>query len=519
MHSPPREIELKLHVAPEDVQRLQTHPRVLTLSQGDASSRGMRSVYFDTAEFDLARLDLELRVRSTGQARLQTLKTRGKIRAGCFDRGEYETPVIGPAPDVAQLPAIELRDRLQNAIAGKPLQAVFETDVERTTRRLRHGANDLVLDLDIGEVRSGERSASICELELELKQGDPAYLYQLALELLDEVTLWPATESKAERGYALLIGAEPEPHKARPIELEPDASAEQALRVIVSDCLDQITTNQRPALESRDPEAVHQLRVGVRRLRSALGVFRAALPPAQVAALAESLRGLGRVLGPARDLDVFTLELLRPLAARHPDDPGFRALLARAEQERDAARCATRAALRSNRYTRLVLQFGYWLAREAWREQPVSEASAQLFAPARDFAALALERRHRKVVRAARRLGESSAGQRHRLRIRAKKLRYASEFFRSLYPSRRTSRYVRRVERLQDLLGAMNDTANAVRLLPELLAGVDPAARRQAERAAGFVAGWDAHQDSRRPRKLARHVRAFRAGKPFWRSR
>ncbi len=205
----------------------------------------------------------------------------------------------------------------------------------------------------------------------------------------------------------------------------------------------------------------------------------------------EPLVWLGGELGPARDLDVFAAEWLAPaLCARAGD-----AALARFDDEMRTQRAAhyerVREALRSDRYPRLLLEVRRWLARCAWREQPLSAASASLFLPARDYAALRLERRHRKACKLARQLATAPPERRHQLRIRLKKLRYAAEFASSLFPGKKADRYARRLAALQDALGLANDAVVAERVAGQLAEklGSSP----DLLRAAGFLTGWAAH--------------------------
>lgn len=511
-----REVELKLEVAPGDLPALKRHRLLHALTQGRASTRQLRSVYFDTPEGDLARNQLGLRLRTSGTRWVQTLKTRGDGAGGLFVREEWETPVAGDRPDLGRIADPVLREKLQGEIAGRSLEPLFETDVRRTRRVLREEGNELLCELDVGELRCAAGRLPICELELELREGDPGYLYQLALELLADVSLRPALESKAERGHALLTGAAPGPCKAGALHLDRKATLEDVLEAVWRSCLEQIAANEEPAREGRDPEGVHQMRVGVRRLRSALSLFRPVLPEGATVPIEAELRWLGGSLGPVRDLDVFVEGLVEPLLRLREGDAALLRLADEAHRARRLAQQHLREALAGRRLPRLLLEIGRFVATARWRDQPLSVASAQLFQPARSFGDALLARRLDRARRLGDRLETLTPAERHRLRIQLKKLRYASEFLRSLYPEKRAARYVERLAGLQDVLGEWNDAVIAERLLGDLLGRMGPAAGPDLERVAGFVLGWNARATERHAQRLPRLWQKLAAAEPFW---
>src|SRR5262245_25887509 len=263
-----REVELKLQLNPGDVARLQEHPALRRAAVGPAQVQHLRSVYFDTPDLALAQAGISLRLRSGGPQQIQTVKWGEHERGGLYDRGELELPVAGERPDLQALPDDLLRTRILALSSGQVLEPVFETDMRRTHRSMRDGADAWDIDLDEGEVRAGSESERICELELELRAGERARLYEVALELAQSFDLWPGTRSKAERGYALRSGEGGAPLKASEIVLSADATLDAALREIAHSCLAQIAGNAESAWEGSEPEAVHQMRVGVRRMRS-----------------------------------------------------------------------------------------------------------------------------------------------------------------------------------------------------------------------------------------------------------
>jgi inorganic triphosphatase YgiF len=514
----PRETELKLDVVPADLARLRRHPRLRALAHGRARTRRVLSIYFDTEDLDLARAGFGLRLRRVAGATVQTVKARGARHGGLFVRGECEARVRGRSPDLGAVSDATLRDELARVAGQGPLAARVWTDVRRTRRVLRGEGFEILCDLDVGELRTAAQRLPICELELELVRGEPAALFDLALELLESVGLRPAVWDKAERGFALLTGSPPGANAALKPALSPDCALDDALAEIFSACARQIAVHEASAREGADPEGVHQMRVGVRRLRSALGLFSAVLPGEPVDSFDVELRWLADALGEARDLDVFIGETLAPLAAARPDDEALKRLCDVARELRDVRQSELRQALDSPRLARLLLRLGRWTATRGWREQDLSADSARLFAPARELAGELLTRRHRKVRRLGAQLESLSPAEKHRLRIQVKRLRYAAEFFAGLYPHAKTRRAIRRLARLQDVLGHLNDQATADTLLDRLLARLGREAGPAHQRAAGLVSGWTERGAEEAVVTLERCWARVERTRPFWRT-
>jgi inorganic triphosphatase YgiF len=510
------EVELKLAIQPEDASRLLRSQLLAELGQGPGRTRSLHTVYFDTPELDLARLGMALRVRRDGRRLVQTLKVRGPQRGALFDRLEIEAPTTSEAPELDLIADPELRARVAQAIEGSALAPLIETRMRRTRRLLRHGETSLELDLDFGEVKAAGERLPLCEVELELREGDPGALYDVALALLECVPLRISTLSKADLGYMCLTGSPPAPQKAKPPELAPDGTLDDTIAATLGSCLEQLLANQAPAYRGDDVEGVHQMRVGVRRLRSALRLFRPVLAADFLRPLDRELAWLGRELGAVRDLDVFVVERIDPLVAKRPGDKALELLREAAEQQRRQHHERLRRSIDSPRYTRLVLEVGRCLARRRWREQPLDEASARLFAPARGLAAELLERRDRKARGLGERVDELSLPDLHRLRIQVKRLRYASELLGDLYPGRRRDRYLARLAELQDQLGRLADLALVQGLLAGLIERVASEARPACARAAGFVEGWASAEAARATRRLAKAWRAFAHARAFW---
>ncbi|HLI12476.1 MAG TPA: CHAD domain-containing protein [Alphaproteobacteria bacterium] len=322
--------------------------------------------------------------------------------------------------------------------------------------------------------------------------------------------------SKAARGYHLALGVSPAPEKAKPVHLTPEMTVHEAFVVTARSCIEHIVANVDSAHDGKDPEGIHQLRVGIRRLRAALSIFKAAVPAGGRNALGGELRWLQQELGPAREWDVFINETLSRVV-RHCGGADFSPLVGAAEAKRAEAYARARSVLGDRRYTDLLLRLEAWLEsglREGDTEGNPRESRHEDVgvAPAPGFASEILRMRQAKVQKHGRKIRSLGDEGIHDLRIRVKKLRYATEFFRGLYGEKPTKRYLARLKDLQDILGNVHDVFVAQALVPQLAGMVGEGVPL----ALGQVQGWCA---ARRQGDLGRLVsawKAFSSLKPFW---
>ena len=325
--------------------------------------------------------------------------------------------------------------------------------------------------VDRGSIEGGGRKTPICEIELELVSGRIADIFALTRALQDDLDLRPAIASKAERGYALFLGEKPAPFKARTAPIDASMTPVQAFRAIALGCLEHFQRNERGlAAGDADPEYVHQARVALRRLRSALKLFAPALPPDFVAAYGQAWQSLASALGDARNWDVFVTETLPPLVVAFPGHPDTRRLQREGTRRAKHARQAVAHLVALPDYPRVIVEF----------TAALYALSDLLPDTLPDFAVRRLKIRARQARRLAERLDELTPEERHRMRISFKKLRYAVEFFSPLLPEKPLKRYLAALSRLQDDLGLINDHVTALALLDEILT----------RRHAGPIHGW-----------------------------
>jgi triphosphatase len=520
---PGREIELKLRVPPGDAARLGSAAPLRRAQSARAHATRMLGFYFDTPDHALASAGIALRLRKEGRRWVQTLKgpAQSGSGAGMAARLEYEADrgagARPPALDATQWGSTPWQPLLARAQA-RGLAARFATDYRRTALpvALDDGTRATVC-VDVGEVRDGTgRATPICEMEIELEDGRVDALYRFAQALAQDVALRVEPASKAQRGYALIGAVKRQPARAERAALEPDDRAAAALQTLLRGCARQVADNADGVLAEDDPEWVHQLRVGTRRLRACLALLRDVVPEHSRATVLGDAQWLARALGPVRDLDVLATETLpaarSALGSRDRDaQRAIDAFARRVDAARHEAREAARAAVASPRFTRLVLGTGSLAATPGFGVPATSRAGRVLSGAARTFARPWLARRHRKLVRRARGLAKADIDERHAVRLAAKRLRYATEFFAGLFDHVEARAYRRALAALQEALGRQVDVQVGLRLARAMEGAGSPAARILEAHAA------DASRTSMA--RVMRRWRAFRKCRPFFESR
>lgn len=477
------ETELKLLLAPVHVKALIAHPLLARHALAAPRTKDQTGVYFDTPGNDFRRNDAGLRVRRTGGEYIQTLKAGGGVQGGLHQRNEWESPVPGELPDLARLRELVPADaawakRVFAPKVAAQVRPIFTTRIKRMLWDLvLEDGSEVEFVLDRGTVEHGDLKDKVCEIELELKSGNPLALFDFALALMQTIPLRIGIQSKAQRGYTLYhraAGNAPASSatKAGALALSKKMSVEQAFVAIVGNCVEQIQANDIADGDAQDVERLHQMRVGLRRLRSAFTLFH------EVIALPDALAGefewLSHYIGAARDWDVlagFTLDKLS-------SEPGVDAVRKAASQQARAMHKAAVQAVASPRFTALALHLSRWMLSAQWRQTMDEEQLAELQRPLSRFAHAMLRHDEKRMKKRGGKMGDDPRA-RHRARIAAKKLRYDTEFFQALYREKQSKPFLKALSQLQEQLGLANDLAVADELLaglqdqhPSLAAGI-----------------------------------------------
>ncbi len=479
------ELELKLAVTPEDLKRLRRDPLIRSLAHSRARTKQLHSTYFDTPTLELRRRGMALRVRRIGKRRIQTLKVPGTGPGGLQHYREYEAEIPADTPDIEQIDDENLRRLFAPEGVISELKPVFTTAISRSSVPLKLDDCEVELALDSGEITADGKTLPICEAELELVTGSSQRIFELALALHKRIAFRLETRTKAARGYHLSAEHGPTPQKATALDLDRHMTTGDAFCAAARNCLKQIRANEAVVLlgasGGRDPEGIHQLRVGVRRLRALVTVFKRVLSEEAFTLLKAELAWLQTALGPARDWDVFVLQTLTPLRRRLPDDPDLAGLLSAAEARRELANQEAVAALLTSRYTDLLLRLELWLDNGGWQSRAGGNHDPDRLI--RRFAAKALQHRDDKLHKLTRKWKTLPEAQLHEVRILAKKLRYTAGFFQALYPRKMVRGQLEAIARIQDTLGSLNDAV----VTDSLLADIDGAAPGCAT---AIIRGW-----------------------------
>jgi len=332
----------------------------------------------------------------------------------------------------------------------------------------------------------------------------------------DAITAAPLAPLRHNKKLPAPMERTPTFAKATSLILPKPCTGEDALVATVDNCLTHLSANEECALAGVDPEGVHQMRVALRRLDATLTLYEPLIPQSQIDRLQLRIKSVTHTLGPARDWDVFLSDMLAPVAANMPNDADLKFLRNIALRQRMAAYREVHKTLRSQPYREMWQELALWLAERQWRQQAVTEKSLQLMSDVRSFSETVLDKAHQKLLKRGKGFSVLDARARHKLRIRIKKVRYASEFFSPLYPLERSETFLAALRDMQADLGKLNDVESARGLMDGLTTGDSERARRIA-RAGGLVIGWHRHAGALRENRLVRHWRKLKKAAPFWR--
>jgi triphosphatase len=485
------EIELKF-LLDEPPANIWARAKKLGLASATPRPRTLRSIYMDTPELSLRKAGIALRLRRDGRRWIQTVKTSRSLSGGLSQSGEIETEAPGGKLRLDAIADEAVRQEVLRQVGGAPLNPVCETVIRRASGELSPAGDTLAeLAVDVGTILANGKSAELREVEIELLGGSPRGLFDIAQALFPEGGLKFSRLSKSARGYLLAesgrIEPPPTPRNAREVPLQASLTAEEGARNILRECADQIAANIEVMREIDAPEGPHQLRVGLRRLRSMFAIYAPVARSAELKRLDGEARWLGQEVGLLRDLDVARDDIVTAEARRHESETSLPLLAKRIDGRAAARREALRTLLAGPRVQSLVLDLTRFVETRGWLVPEELEQTARLAVPVTAMAGEALDRRWRKVGKRARKIDELNIEQRHELRKELKKLRYAIEFFGSLYEAKRVEPMIKRLKRLQEVFGALNDVAMVRNLLdrPDFIDEDDA----HMQRAVGWVLG------------------------------
>ncbi|MCB1470470.1 MAG: CYTH and CHAD domain-containing protein, partial [Rhizobiaceae bacterium] len=318
------EVELKF-LFDEPVADISSRARTLASAGDGEKSRTVRSVYFDTEGHTLKKAGIALRIRRDGRRWVQTVKLKRLASIGLSQVGEIEIAAPGGKLALDAIPDEGVRDQLRQHIDGMPLKPICETVIRRTTFEVVVGSGTVAeIAVDVGAIQAGSHSAELREVEIELVRGEPRDLFDIARVLFPSGSARFSTLSKSARGYMLAetgrIEPDVAPRNAQTVALRAELTAEEGMRDILRECVAQILPNVEVMERLDVPEGPHQLRVGLRRLRSAMSIFAPVARSPELERLDKEVAWLAREVGALRDLDVAGGEIVGDEIALHPDE-------------------------------------------------------------------------------------------------------------------------------------------------------------------------------------------------------
>lgn len=514
------ETELKFNATPAMIARVKEDASLLAKTAAQTGEQRLITTYFDSPKRKLSEKGAILRIRQSEGRYIQTVKAEGD--RGGLVRPEFEEEIAGPIPDLTHLADSDFAPLIAKAQKDGALQPLFSTDIVRETRLLVFpGGTRIEMAFDTGQIVAGKAGEPVCEIELELKAGSAATLFSVAQVLSGGYGASLSLRSKAQRGLGLSSGKPQKPVKAAMPILPPKIRIGEALALIAGECLKHLSANEG-AVRAGKAEGVHQMRVALRRLRSALKIFSRIGGGEVLEALEDTAKTLAGEMGKARDLDVFVEEIVDPAIAHLPGGDALEVLLKAIGDRREAAWAGAMAVIDGAVYRDFVLACAELAVcgPAGLRAQTGGASKVEdLLAPLRPFAEETLARRYKKVRKRGRKLADLSAMERHELRKDLKKLRYGAEFFASLFSPKDQAKFFAGLKKLQDDLGYLNDVVTARALLEEVcrhLPTKDKDLSARASYLAGEIVGWHMNRADAATSDLHAEWAALEKTPKFW---
>ncbi len=509
-----REIELKFEVTRDQMRRLRSKQVLKDLGDGPQQEATLRSIYYDTPDQALRDHGMSLRVRQNADGWVQTAKIGRDLMAGLSSPIEIEHPVPGPAIDIGKLKSTGVADEVVKLLDKSSLVPMFETIFSRTTRQLRAPCGAAVeVAFDSGKVKAGNSTSQIREMELELKSGERSALFALAEQLTSGEAVRFSDWSKAERGFRLCGGqldTVPDPQAYVTPDISRTSTTAEAFSSQLQACARQIAHNWKVVLDSDAVEGPHQLRIGLRRLRSTLRAYKTVADSKNLRHLDRKAKQLAAVAGQLRDADVLVEEIVS--APAMPDGTELTGLRELLEAERKIIRSDVRAKLAGDDMMRLLLRLGAFI--ESPKKQIPKKKNRNR--PVISIANSALRKSWSKVEMKGRDIARLTIEERHSMRKSLKELRYQIDAFANLYPRHKVKPFCKKLKSLQDVFGYLNDVAMAERITS--LISAKQAAKPNIQRAAGFALGWHTARSQFAWRQARHEWKDLERSRKFWKA-
>ncbi|MBV9249913.1 MAG: CHAD domain-containing protein [Acetobacteraceae bacterium] len=488
------ELELRLH--PDDAAKVPRLPVITRARSGPARSRRRHMGWHDSPDGELAHASLAV-VQDSNGWRLERLVPGVEHWAP-----GAPPPILARSSDRVSLDA-QLPAQMAPAATFVGRETVYPVSVDGSAA---------AISVLRGAIRVAALERPVCRVSVA---GSEAVVRTLSLALAEEMRLEVASASLAADALAAVRGTPPGPRRTGAPRVPDGLTVAETLRFVMGHLTDVILHLAPAAARANSgPEPVHQMRVAVRRLRSALNVFRREVTIAELGAAATALKRLGAQLGSTRNWDVFVTETLPAATAVNAavgEEPRLRKLAVAAERRRKECQVAVREYLASSAFRRLGIELAWLAGAASWEERAETAAREALQTRLRDFAGSVLRRRASKLLDLATDISAQDTSALHEVRLRAKRLRYAIEILGPLFSEKASRKYAHRLGVLQDRLGVLNDGATAYQLLAE----IGGSTGRHAY-AGGLVMGATAANCVRTRERITRAWEKFQRLDAFW---
>jgi triphosphatase len=476
--------------------------------------KSLHATYFDTSNLRLRKAHSVLRVRkSDGKDPMLCFKSLSSTTASAFQRLEFEVPTPDGHLNTSLFDASTAK-LLERLLGGKPLQAQFDVNVKRQAFLVSYRGADIEISADEGDVSSATKTAPIIELELELKSGEEAGLYDLAARLSTDFPLSLSFITKSERGFRLIGKSWALPVVAPPIELSCEMAMDEVIHISLSRALYQVTTNWHTLADEHSPEAVHQMRIALRRMRTFLSVFSLSHPCPEFGALKTEARAIAQILGKARSLDVLAQAMPKFVVTSKLSQKDVRSLVAIIARQRALAAKEAFELFNGAAAAQFILRTQRLIATRGWND--LTAGNKILAAPpsSEEFVRLALNKLYKRVLRRGRKFETLSSEKLHAVRLALKALSSTAGAFTALTGRRKNaSDFEAALLNLQQGLGQLNDSVFALQFCEELALEKSDAVNKAGKT---FARELKRKQPSLKE-KLHKRWREFKKIRPSWR--
>ena len=439
---------IRLSLDPTDISALLQNP----LLASQPKRQRIHLTHFDTPDKTLAGLALSVQEkRILRKTTLSVAQTTGDLHVWSAPTtpGTFDFATLIDAPDIAE----------QLAQIADSLIPVYVIETRQRQWVVQIRSAQVKVTLEEGQISTGDgtslRTQGFCEIELQLQQGQPAALYGAARLLSRLLRLHPISDELTQRALSFVAAEVARPAKANRVKVDADESVIGVFKQLAWLCLKQLQANEGGIFGASNVEFIHQARVSLRRLRTALRLFSTELPPGFSEKWGLAWRDVGEQLGNARNWDVFYTEILPDMEIDLGNSADVSNLKEFAQTQRKMAHSQAQTWISGRHYSLTMIAFC-----EALLALPNNKATRIT-----DFADKALKKRYKRFCRGAEVAHTLNSEERHEVRIDLKKLRYTIDFFESLYPRKQLQPFLKGLAETQELLGHMNDLVTCESLL------------------------------------------------------